>query len=448
MARLGCVYTICELPLSTSGTLTRASMRTRPRSARTHMNVAIVLLLLGLHGCARRSSTSLAPAASRPIYDGIVTVDPAGRNINAEWTIQLARPGGSGDSVTFLLNQGLQLVEVSGPSVRSHRDTISGGLRRITVRFADGAAHATVRIAYAGTPRFSEDSINGIRPDWVELALDSFWLPIVDDYAQSITGSLRVTVPDGWQVATSGEVARRGSVHTLRQTVPLIDVPWSASPRFTTLDGTRSSILYVSIPDSAARRASQVAESCAAYLDAKYGAPAPLPRLRIVVAPRNGPGYARKNYIVITSLVNMPHRALSRFLCHEVAHFWATGAISSGPDNWINEAFAEFVSNRAVRSIVGASASDSTIAEWRSNAAGQPAIWTGPGGRRPGPRVSYSKAPLLLSRLEERIGTERMDEFLRRFMTEPIRTTPAVVTLLEAVAGREAGAWFAEELGK
>ncbi len=414
---------------------------------------AAVLLLLGLtaQSCFARTAPTTAtsaPVVRGPVYDGIVTVEPSQGTISAKWTIQLVRPADGSDSVTFLLNEALRLVEVAGPAVATYRDTVGGGLRRVTVRLIDRQGIATIRLAYEGRPRFSADSINGIGPEWVELALDSFWLPVVSDFAHDITGSVRISLPEGWEVVTSGEVSRAGADHVIRQTIPLVDVPWSASPRFRRSDGRRSDVVYVGLPDSTMQRVSNAAEGCAQYFDSRYGAPTPLPALRVVVAPRTGPGYARSNYIVITNAVNMSPRALSRFVCHEVAHFWANGAAASGPDNWLNEGFAEFVSNRAVRSLLGTGSSDSTIAEWRANAEGQPAIWTGPTGRRPGPRVSYSKAPLLLHRLEERIGAERMDAFLGRFMVEPIRTTPGVIDLLAAVAGQDAAAWFAAELGK
>jgi hypothetical protein len=131
-----------------------------------------------------------------------------------------------------------------------------------------------------------------------------------------------------------------------------------------------------------------------------------------------------------------------------VAHFWSTGAISSGPDNWINEAFAEFVSARAVKHILGAPAYESIVENWRNNSRGQPPIWTGPAGRRPGPGISYRKAPELLHRLEQRIGEAQMDKLLTRFMAEPIRNTPAVIALVGNIAGEAEQQWFDAELRK
>lgn len=146
--------------------------------------------------------------------------------------------------------------------------------------------------------------------------------------------------------------------------------------------------------------------------------------MRLVLAPRTGPAYARRNYIVLTNAASAPPAVLRGYICHEFSHFWSIAANSSGPENWLNEGMAEYVSSRYVRSTFGQAAYDSIVVRWRSMCAGQPPIWTPQSTRRPSAMVSYREAPYLLSRLEERIGRDRMDEFLRRYMVQRIRTTP------------------------
>jgi dienelactone hydrolase len=58
------------------------------------------------------------------------------------------------------------------------------------------------------------------------------------------------------------------------------------------------------------------------------------------------------------------------------------------------------------------------------------------------------KAPWLLSRLEERIGTPAFDELLTHYMVEDVRTTRQLLTRLAEIAGPETEAWFREELGR
>lgn len=50
--------------------------------------------------------------------------------------------------------------------------------------------------------------------------------------------------------------------------------------------------------------------------------------------------------------------------------------------------------------------------------------------------------------LEVRIGRPRFAEFMRRYMTDPVNTTPDLLDMLEEVAGREDRVWFEERLGR
>jgi hypothetical protein len=404
-------------------------------------------------GCARSSRQIVAPVpAVRPdiaSYDGIVSIDPGAGAIDARWRIAVSADALHGDSATFLLNDGLVVSRLAGADVVGYARTTESGTTHLTVRFAPAVrarGTATLEIAYAGRPTFSEDSINGIRPNWVELGLDSYWHPVVEGLTQSIVARVRVVLPPAWTLVASGQVARRGDTLGLSNDLPLIDVALSASPAFRRDGDAQVGVHSTGADGTLAPKVLATAKSCARYLDARYGATTPLPPVEIVIAPRGGPGYARKNYIVITRVADTATVALQRFLCHELAHFWSSGAIAAGPENWLNEAFAEFVSARYVREASGEAAYQGIVANWRERAGNTPPIWTAGATRRPGPRVSYGKAPLLLHRLEERVGTTTMDRILVRFMTEPIRTTDRLIAMVGEVAGGDTAGWLRDEL--
>ncbi|MCL4865180.1 MAG: hypothetical protein KJZ47_04750 [Gemmatimonadales bacterium] len=66
---------------------------------------------------------------------------------------------------------------------------------------------------------------------------------------------------------------------------------------------------------------------------------------------------------------------------------------------------------------------------------------------RPSFQTMYRRAPYLLARVEDRIGAERFDRLLRRFMAEGIRRPPDLLEAVAAVAGRELAEWLRAELG-
>jgi hypothetical protein len=192
----------------------------------------------------------------------------------------------------------------------------------------------------------------------------------------------------------------------------------------------------------------EAADSCGGYLNERYGSRHPLPHGKLVLAERTGPSYARKNFIVLSQVAADDQVGPYRFLCHELAHYWTRTAGSFSPHHWMSEAFAEYAAGRYVRDHFEHATFDSLVARWERGGRGHGPVWTPERTERPAGPAMYRRAPYVLSRLENRIGTERFDRFLARYMTEDVRTTPELLDRLREVAGAEAEQWFREELAK
>lgn len=417
-----------------------------PVAVRRHAPLALAAAL----ACARPAVAPPTAPATRLTYDGEATVDPAAGTLRARWRIAVDRSGPLRDSVVFLLNPTLAVSRVAGPAVAALSTDTARGLQRLTVRFAPSASPGptTLDVAYAGTPTFGSDSINGIGPAWVELALDGFWHPVPAGFDEPLTARVRLALPAGWDAVASGRVRRDGDAHVVDGRTPLLDVPVVAAPALRRHGAGAVTVVHTGVEPARVAAVHRVASACAADLDARFGAREPLPPVTLVLAPRGGPGYARKAYIVISGAPDTTTVPLARFVCHELAHYWSSGAVPSGPENWINEGIAEFVAARAVRALHGDSAYAGIVARWRRSADGAPAVWTPTATRRPDPRAAYAKAPLLLDALEGRIGPEATERFVRRLLTERITTTPRLLDVLREVAGADAARGFADALGR
>jgi len=415
----------------------------------------VLALPLASGACGRStavSGTELRPVSvDVPAYDGSVAINPASRRLNAKWSIRFVADSATTDSVELFLNAGLNVSRVSGPNVEGYVAQPRDDRQAVTVRLKPQLTPGSVGqidLDYAGVPVFGSDSINGIAPTWVELGLDSHWFPVFAGYGKRIVAYVQVRLPPRWTMVASGNVVRDGKFLVLETRIPQTDIAFAASPVFRRAGGANSSVYWIHADTSTVKRVREVAESCRRYLNDRYGSSDSLPAVYVVLAPRAGSAYARRNYIVLTDAASAPAPALSGYICHEFAHFWSLAANSSGPENWLNEGFAEYVSSRYVRATFGQAAYDSTVARWRSMSVGQPPIWTPQSTRRPSAMVAYRKAPYLLSRLEDRIGTDAMDRFLQRYMVERIRTTPQLLAALQDVAGSDNASWFREELAR
>lgn len=408
------------------------------------------LLFYGCAPAAPLTGTSpQLPTGDVVVYSGDVAIEPQSQLLTAHWSIRFVADSAGADSVALLLNRGLAVSRVTGANIAEFASRLSDGDQVVTVRFTTRLApgvEGRIDLEYSGVPAFGSDGINRITPAWVELGLDSYWLPVFADYRKRIAGRVRIDLPPGWSAVASGNITRDGNHLVLTTGIPLIDIAFSASPTLHRTDGANASVFWTT-PDSATvARVLATAENCRQYLNARYGASDSLPAVRLVLAPRSGPGYARRNYIALTDAGAVPPAALGGYICHEFAHFWSSAANSSGPENWLNEAMAEYVSSRYVRATFGQAQYDSVVARWQKMSVGQPPIWTPESTKRPSAQVSYRKAPFLLSRLEQRIGAEKMDQFLQRYMVHRIPTTPQLLAALQDVAGPETAAWFRAEL--
>lgn len=400
-----------------------------------------------------------------PRYDGRVRLQPATGETTASWQLHLSMF--AADSVVLMLNAGLSRAEVRGPRVqRVGRDT-SRGLVRLTVALTPtrGPRDVTLEITTVGNLQMSDEGINSLRADYVELGLDSFWFPVLAGFPDMV-GKVRIELPNGLHVVSGGAVAPAKSDRgpavsadsiqtvTISNEVPLPDFTLTAARGLRTLSSANVRAHTTTADSSLVRAMLLVAEQCAAHLRTRYAAGAPFPVVDLVLPPRSGPGYARKRFIVVPvgewqgSPTEAKDRAATQmqFLCHELAHYWSSGAVASGPENWLNEAFAEFVAGRAVRALQGDSAFARIEAQWRTRAARAGVVWSPTATQRPDQYASYGKAPLLLAQLEQRVGAVAMERVLYAFMTRGPRTTPLVLDLMARELPREHVEWFSAAL--
>lgn len=391
----------------------------------------------------------------RPVYRGAADVDLAPGSVDARWTIRFVADSTRAERVTFLLNRGLEVDSLSGARV----DTFRVGdfeqvpqFDRLTVALDDSVRPGStveLDVAYGGELRLPEGGINRIDSAWVELGADAGWHPLFLPLDQRIRADVRIGLPEGWSVVASGSVSAEADGYRVRNGLALPDIALVASPAMDTATVDRFTVYHRGADSARVHRTLDAASWAASYLNRRFGRRDSLTSPKLVIAPRDGPSYARKNYLVSALGSELPpDRGLVRHFCHELAHYWSTAAGPASPHNWLNESFAELVAGHCVRERHGAAAYDSVLAEWRSGAESQPPVWTPDTSGRPPMPISYRKGPLILHRLEGRIGEETFDRFVTRYMVGRVETTPELLSILEEVAGLDARAWFERALAE
>jgi hypothetical protein len=200
-------------------------------------HLALSLLALGAAGCGARgaaeapASPGLQPWEVR--YDTEATIDPASGDVHATTRLLLGSEGGSEGGIGLLLNRGLEVRSVDGPAVRSYRVGTSDfaptwNLIEIDLDLATGEAIA-IDLAYGGVLDMG-GSVGGITATSIELSAENMWHPLLATFDREMVGALRVRLPDGWTVVSSGAARVVEEMHALDMRIPQLDVPLSAAP--------------------------------------------------------------------------------------------------------------------------------------------------------------------------------------------------------------------------
>ncbi len=384
-------------------------------------------------------------------YGGTVRIDPAASSIAAEITV--AVPTEIDIPTEFLLNGQFAIQSITGAGVTNFEVTpMAPGAdwNRVSLQRKIDADQASrvIKFVYAGKPKFPENGINQISEDWIELSVDTAWHPVVAAIDHQLQVDLNIQLPGTWAVVSSAESEPREDGFRLVNNIPQSDIAFIAAkqldvyrvPGFELFHDEQSQATITTVLDAARR--------CRWYLNTWFGQSDPLPDASMVITDRKEGGYARKNFIALTRVANRTAEDLTGFLCHELAHYWSSGAKPLTVDNWLNESFAVYVSARATRAFFGESAWESRLEDWTERSEGQGSIWTADDQSRRSFEVNYKKGPLILSQLEQEIGSVAFERLLKRYMTDPIDTTPALLDVLEEEAGPSARDWLVSRLGE
>jgi hypothetical protein len=384
-------------------------------------------------------------------YSGRVEFDLAGGSLVADLTVRI--DPGDRDLISFLLSGSLDIGSIEGPEIAGwESEPMSPGdaWNTVTVALAEERAPGPIEMTfhYAGTPSLPESRINQINEDWVELSVDSAWHPVSATLEDEFTIDLELGLPLDWTVIAPGTTLAVENGWSLTNDEPHADIVFVAAPDLEVDRIEGAAVYHRGSSQETTRAVLAAAAFCREYLDGRFGVAKRLPDATFVIPDRDESGYARKNFISLTNVDSRDEAGLTGFLCHELAHFWSSGAASLTVDNWLNEGFATLVAAQAVRDHFGDEPWEASLASWTEWAVGQPSIWTADNLERRPFAVNYRKAPLALTELEEEIGAEAFDRMVVRYMTDPINDTPSLLAALAEEADDEARAWFEAVLAR
>lgn len=388
-------------------------------------------------------------------YSGTVEFKPNTGAINLQWLITFN--DNDTDCFTFVLRRTLQSINMSGDSLISFsvaESQLGDDFQQINVSLkpAKNERSRVVGLTYKGVllPAPMSNQINQISAEAIELNVDSFWLPMDPRFNQRLTTELNIKIGSDWQAVGAGELTRTETGFLLTNKKPAIDISFALAKNYDISRMSGYTLYDLRKNKAGIKKLMSAVDFCLSRLNQDFGQLRPLNDIHFTLNQRPSSGYARGNYIALTDISDTPEDRLTQFVCHEIAHHWSSAGKFDTEENWLNEAFAEYIGIMMLREKFGEQSFVTRIASFRDQIKDKSLapIWAPEITERPDYLVSYRKAPLALWELEQKIGKEAFKQFLISYMTKNTATTEELLNHLLNATDTQTVEWFTEMLAK
>jgi len=420
--------------------------------------IGLLLLCLG-------KTASAQPSAS-PTDTSHYAVDADIRPASGRFDVTVDQhyvPKRPTDTLRFLLHENLHLQKITSPAIDGYETSSwkMGGrdvhTKIVTIslnRTATPSNPVPLTWAYEGrltTDQFPSFGGPVVSSHWVELPVESMWVPVHASLRTRFTFDATIDVPKGYEVVSTGTIRKQDGDWHISSQIPTPDVPLVISDQMQSTtretNGIPITVYHAGAPDAVHAFVAERGTDILGRYAQRFETGREADHLRVTLAPveRASPSsYARPGLIALRHGVEAD-TSLYDLLAHETAHLWWTDAHNPmSRHNFLNESFAEYETWRAVQAAYGADAIAPRIEKARQKAKSAPSFfdWT---PKHDG-MLSYNKGPLLLQRLHDRIGDDDYLNFLQRLQRNEVSTLEEMIATLRAVTSDETARWFKSTL--
>jgi len=316
-------------------------------------------------------------------------------------------------------------------------DPVLGTPLRIQLLPEASSVTSWVRVHYSTSP--SASGLQWLDPEQTAGKLQPFlytqsqaiharsWIPLQDTPAVRVTFEAEIRVPTGLRAVMGAEAT--GDRFRMEQPIPSYLIALAVGDLEFRALGARSGVYAEPAAIEAAAHEFADTEAMIGAVEAMYG-PYRWGRYDLLVLPPSFPfgGMENPRLTFATPTVLAGDRSLVSLVAHELAHSWSGNLVTNATwsDFWLNEGFTVFVERRilerlygparaAMEAVLGRRLLDAEMARLPES---DRVLHIDLSGRDPDDActlVPYEKGALLLRTIEESVGRQRFDAFLRAY---------------------------------
>ena len=393
--------------------------------------VTVCLIVMG------SSSTGALAQSGSPVYDLYMELFPEENRMEVAGEVQIPPTLVQNGMIVLLHSPEVQNLDIES----AETDSISSQGNEQLIQhmlFLPESFSDTVTTSLSFEMTVPPDHrLNRITPEWIELNLDSFWLPIVSSIP-NITYTLEVDLGGDYELISGDRYTQTGTgTYVIHNEISRRDIPFSAGKDLRVYEGTLSEA-YSPLENVDLEQVAVKSDSILTFLKEYTGREEDFtqPR-RVVLTPREQSGYSRKNYIAMSDVRDMSGMYLSDYLAHEFSHYWFSMAHFQTRHHWLTESFAEYVSMIYMTRTYGEEWLEEDLQNKRERIATEN-MKMADFESRPSQIALYHRGPLVLHAFHEKVGDDGFQKMIRAFIEHEVRTNEELFGVIDEELGPEA----------
>ena len=400
-----------------------------------------------------------------PHYDITLKLDPHTSFIQVDGKLTVPMMQIKANAMIFLLDSGMQVDKFTFNNVDVYaNDSVSPKLNYMPaasqicsidkLKMKDETSEFA--FSYKGTlselpPYFA----NTVSSNWVEMGLYYPWFP----YSESIkhfTYKLNIHIDSSYTTFGLGKSYAQNATQIMECTFPTNDMVLCASKDVITESWkkgkNRLNLYYHTLHDSMVGKLQSDLSAIVSQLSNYFGEEDRT--LNVILSKRErGGGYGRIGGMFLggfkTEKYYTSNEGYHRYFAHEISHMWWHKADANTWEDWLNEGFAEYTALMVVRDLFGDASFAKRIQAKQEAIANTPPIWgfarsdnSTKEAMRNAELLLYSKGPVLLYELENKIGRKPFLSFCNQLISNKMDNTKDFLSLLSSTVGEETSKWM------